>query len=77
MEENVAALKTRYRDPYNAQHSSVSRNLMSGKNPLWFSEQLGHSVQTMLEVYAAWTEGAGYGIHTGTVLQLVARCVIA
>jgi len=51
-------LKGRYREPYNARHSSVSWNLMIGKNPLWVAKQHGHSVQTMLEVYAAWTEGA-------------------
>ena len=50
--------KARYREPYNARHSSVSWNLMIGKNPLWVAKQHGHSVQTMLEVYAAWTEGA-------------------
>jgi flavorubredoxin len=52
-------MKARYREPYNARHSSVSWNLMCGKNPLWVAKQHGHSVQTMLEVYAAWTEGAG------------------
>jgi integrase len=51
-------LKARYREPYNARHSSVSWNLMIGKNPLWVAKQHGHSVQTMLEVYATWTEGA-------------------
>jgi integrase len=50
-------LKGRYREPYNARHSSVSWNLMIGKNPLWVAKQHGHSVQTMLDVYAAWTEG--------------------
>ena len=54
----LRALKARYRDPYNARHSSVSWNLMVGKNPLWVAKQHGHSVQTMLEVYAAWAEGA-------------------
>ena len=54
----LARLKSRYREPYNARHSSVSWNLMIGKNPLWVAKQHGHSVQTMLEVYAAWTEGA-------------------
>jgi integrase len=50
-------LKGRYREPYTARHSSVSWNLMIGKNPLWVANQHGHSVQTMLDVYAAWTEG--------------------
>jgi len=31
---------------------------MIGKNLLWVSKQHGHSVQTMLDVYAAWIEGA-------------------
>lgn len=52
------ALKCRYREPYNARHTSVSWNLMIGKNPLWVAKQHGHSVQTMLDAYAAWTEGA-------------------
>ena len=51
-------MKTRYRDAYNARHSSVSWNLMVGKNPLWVAKMHGHSVQTMLDTYAAWTEGA-------------------
>ena len=54
----LSRLKARYREPYNARHSSVSWNLMVGKNPLWVAKQHGHSVQTMLEVYAAWTGGA-------------------
>jgi hypothetical protein len=31
---------------------------MIGKNPRWVAKNHGHSVQTMLEVYAAWIEGA-------------------
>jgi integrase len=56
--KTLQRMKVRYREPYNARHSSVSWNLMVGKNPLWVAKQHGHSVQTMLEVYAAWTEGA-------------------
>jgi integrase len=48
----------RRRRPYCARHSSVSWNLMIGKNPLWVARQHGHSVRTMLEIYAAWAEGA-------------------
>jgi integrase len=55
----LRGMKVRYRDPYNARHSSVSWNLMIGKNLLWVAKNHGHSVTTMLEVYAAWTEGAG------------------
>lgn len=31
---------------------------MLGKNPLWVARQHGHSVRTMLDVYAAWADGA-------------------
>ncbi len=61
-------LKTRYREPYNARHSSVSWNLMMGKNPLWVAKQHGHSVHTMLDTYAAWIEGA-----TTTDVQAIER----
>jgi len=48
----------RYRKPYCARHSSVSWDLMIGRNPLWVAKQHGHSITTMLRVYAAWAEGA-------------------
>jgi hypothetical protein len=48
----------RYRKPYCARHSSVSWDLMVGRNPLWVAKQHGHSITTMLRVYAAWAEGA-------------------
>jgi integrase len=50
-------LPIRYRKPYAARHSSVSWNLMIGRNPLWVAEQHGHSALTMLTFYAAWTDG--------------------
>lgn len=56
--QTLLELKFRYRDGYNARHSCVTWHLMIDKNPLWVAKQHGHSVQTMLEVYAAWIEGA-------------------
>ena len=47
----------RYRKPYCARHSSVSWDLMVGQNPLWVAKQHGHSILTILRVYAAWAEG--------------------
>lgn len=35
-----------------------TRNLMVGKNVLWVAKQHGHSIVTMLRIYAAWAEGA-------------------
>jgi integrase len=48
----------RYRKPYCARHSSVSWDLMAGRNPLWVAKQHGHSITTMLRAYAAWAEGS-------------------
>ena len=31
---------------------------MVGKNVLWVAKQHGHSIVTMLRIYAAWAEGA-------------------
>ena len=54
----LSRLAIRYRKPYSARHTSVSWNLMLGRNPLWVAQQHGHSISTMLWVYAAWIEGA-------------------
>jgi hypothetical protein len=50
--------QARYREPCAARHSSVSWNLMTGKDLLWVAKQHGQSMQMMLNTYAAWTEGA-------------------
>jgi len=50
-------LAIRYRKPYAARHTSVSWDLMIGRNLLSVARQHGHSAATMLSVYAAWIEG--------------------
>ena len=54
----LGRLAIRYRKPYAARHSSVSWDLMIGRNLLWVARQHGHGVATMLSVYAAWIEGS-------------------
>jgi integrase len=56
--KTLRSLNLRYRRPYMARQTSVSWNLMIGKNPLWVAKQHGHSIATMLRAYAAWEEGA-------------------
>lgn len=51
-------LGVRYREPYQARHTSVTWNLMIGKNILWVAEQHGHSPAVMLKTYARWLKGA-------------------
>lgn len=57
-ERTLRRLKMRYRRPYAARHTSVSWNLMIGRNALLVAKEHGHRPLTMLTVYAAWTEGA-------------------
>jgi integrase len=57
-QRTLRRLAIRYRKPYAARHSSVSWDLMMGRNPLRVAQQHGHSLLTMLLVYAAWTEGS-------------------
>ena len=57
-QRTLQRLAIRYRKPYMARHTSVSWNLMVGRNPLLVAKEHGHRPTTMLSVYAAWTEGA-------------------
>lgn len=50
----LAELKIRYRPPYNCRHTYATICLMSGMNPAFISQQLGHSVQMLLSTYARW-----------------------
>jgi hypothetical protein len=56
--ESITALSIRRRGPYHARHSSVTWQLMLGKNLLWVAKQHGHSVEVMLRMYASWLDGA-------------------
>jgi len=55
--EAIKALGIRRRGPYHARHSSVTWQLMLGKNLLWVAKPHGHSVEVMLRLYAAWLDG--------------------
>ena len=57
-QRTLQRLAIRYRKPYMARHTSVSWNLMVGRNPLLVAKEHGHRPTTMLSVYAAWTEDA-------------------
>jgi integrase len=48
----------RYREPYQARASYISWSLMIGKNIIKLAQEDGHSIETMLRKYAAWTKGA-------------------
>ncbi len=47
-------LGIRYQPPYNCRHTYATIRSMSGLNPAFISQQLGHSVQMLLSTYARW-----------------------
>ena len=52
-------LKVRYRPPYNCRHTYATICIMSGMNPAFIAQQLGHSVQMLLSTYARWLNSSG------------------
>lgn len=50
----LSALGVRYRLPYNCRHTYATMYLISGLNPAFIAQQLGHSVQMLLLTYARW-----------------------
>lgn len=50
----LTELKIRYRPPYNCRHTYATICLMSGMNPAFIAQQLGHSVQMLLSTHARW-----------------------
>lgn len=52
-------LETRYRPPYNCRHTYATICIMSGMNPAFIAQQLGHSVQMLLSTYARWLNSSG------------------
>lgn len=47
-------LGIRCRPPYNCRHTYATICSMSGLNPAFIAQQLGHSVQMLLSTYARW-----------------------
>ncbi|RTY62304.1 hypothetical protein EKA85_25830 [Pseudomonas veronii] len=47
-------LNIRRRPPYNCRHTYATICSMSGMNPAFISQQLGHRAQMLLSTYARW-----------------------
>jgi integrase len=71
-QRTLRRLAIRYRKPYMARHTSVSWNLMLGRNPLRVAKEHGHRISTMFAVYAAWIEGA-VEADIGTIREAMNR----
>ena len=47
----------RHRPAYNARHTYATMLLMDGVNPVFFADQMGHSLQMLMKRYAKWMHG--------------------
>lgn len=54
----LQALSLRDRPQYNCRHTYATLCLMTGMNPAFIANQLGHSVQMLLSTYARWISSA-------------------
>ncbi|RLZ06830.1 site-specific integrase [Acinetobacter sp. 2JN-4] len=64
----VAAMRgcgIRHRPAYNARHTYATMMLMDGINPVFVSNQMGHSLQMMMKRYAKWMHGDKNKIEMG------------
>lgn len=55
----LSRLGVRHRPPYNCRHTYATICIMSGMNPSFIAQQLGHSVQMLLSPYARWLSSSG------------------
>jgi integrase len=53
-EPTLKALGVRYRRPYNTRHTYATVGLMSGANPAYMAQQLGHGLDVFFKDYASW-----------------------
>lgn len=53
----IKALRIRHRPAYNTRHTYATIMLMSGINPAFASNQLGHSLLMFTKIYSKWLHG--------------------
>lgn len=58
-------LGIRHRPAYNTRHTYATMMLMSGVNPVFVAQQLGHSVVMTLTIYSRWLSGKQDKIEMG------------
>ncbi|WP_335953726.1 site-specific integrase [Acinetobacter higginsii] len=61
----MKACGIRHRPAYNARHTYATMMLMDGLNPVFVSNQMGHSLQMMMKRYAKWMHGDKNKIEMG------------
>lgn len=72
-EPTLKALGIRYRRPYNTRHTYATVMLMAGARPLWVAEQMGHSLEVLLDRYAKWIPGGRDAAEMDRVEQFISE----
>ncbi|WP_333640492.1 tyrosine-type recombinase/integrase [Acinetobacter johnsonii] len=63
--EAMKSCMIRHRPAYNARHTYATMMLMDGLNPVFVSNQMGHSLQMMMKRYVKWMHGDKNKIEMG------------
>ncbi|MDP5008066.1 MAG: integrase, partial [Glaciimonas sp.] len=63
-------LGIRYRRPYCTRSTCATIGLMSGANPAYMANQLGHGLDVFFKDYAAWINGDS---NSGELKKIEAR----
>ena len=56
LNQAMARLGIRRRNPYNARHTCATMMLENGMEPAYCAQALGHSIKEFLETYAVWID---------------------
>lgn len=67
----LKATGIRYRGPYNTRHTYATIMLMAGVTPAYAANQMGHSVEMFLKVYAKWIDGGRNALEMSKVESLI------
>lgn len=68
-----AALKIRYRIPYQMRHTYATMAIMAENNPTWIARQMGNSPAIMWKHYGRWIERADRGRERAKLDKFLGR----
>jgi integrase len=69
----LAALKMRYREPYQMRHSYATWAIMAGMRELYVAQQLGNSVEMLRRHYVRWIKAADQGRQARAMNEYLTR----
>lgn len=69
----LAALKIRYREPYQMRHTYATMAIMAQNSPTWVARQMGNSPLMVFKHYARWIERIDRGRERAKLEEFLGR----